>query len=91
MKKFSTKTKAIFIPLVFAILVSTFYWMIINFSMNPAGFEHLKIIDAGEARELIKQNKDNPDFQRPGSSMTDMKTGLKRAIRWKKSSDKYNF
>jgi rhodanese-related sulfurtransferase len=63
MKKFSTPAKAVFLSVVFIILVSTFYWIIINFSMNPAGFEHLKIIDTNEAWELIQQNRDNPDFK----------------------------
>jgi rhodanese-related sulfurtransferase len=71
MKKLSTKSKAIVFSLAFVLVVSSFYWIIINFSMKQAGLEHLKIIETKEAYELINQNKDNPDFK-----ILDMRTHL---------------
>lgn len=71
MKKISTKSKAIFFSLAFILLVSTFYWVIINFSMKQAGLEHLKIVDADEAYNLIRENQGNPKFR-----ILDMRTHL---------------
>lgn len=71
MKKFSTKKKAIILSLAFVLAVSTFYWIIINFSMRQAGFEHLQIIDAEEAYKLIQQHKNSDDFK-----ILDMRTHL---------------
>ncbi len=71
MKKNFNRSKAFFFSLAFILVVSTFYWIIINFSMKQAGLEHLQIIDADEAYILIQENKENPEFQ-----ILDMRTHL---------------
>lgn len=61
MKKI-TKTKSILFSILVVGMVGSFFWLIINFSMNIAGFENLIKINVAEAAQLIEENKDNPDF-----------------------------